>query len=106
MKMASGVSRAEEVAMGIWLKEMRIAFEFTRIDFDKTIEIKLIDYKNQCLLASKKFSIIPDRINNDSLRELVKQFERDEVYPLLFEENKFRTDDPESLPKIRLIRED
>lgn len=86
-----------------WLKSKRIAFEFTNYPDlpNPTVEIKLVDYKNNCLLLSAKYPA--HNLNPDSLRMLVLEFEKVLVFPMLFEDAKFHDREP---PTIRLIRED
>lgn len=98
-------TKVEENLMAIWLRSRRIAFEATNeysVLFYDQIELKFIDYKNNCLLVSKLYEK-PD--NNKDLRALVKKFEQEEVYPILFEDTKNRTGEL-ATSMFRLIRED
>ena len=90
--------------MSIWLKEMRIAFEVTRTEIDKSIELKLVDYKHNCLLVSKKYSDLNITMDHRELEKLVKKFEREEVYGILFEGAELRVGGVKT-PNFRLIRE-
>jgi hypothetical protein len=94
----------EESLMSIWLRKMHIAFEVTRHEVDKSIELKLIDYKNNCLLVSKSYDI-DISIRYSDLQRLVNKFELEEVYPILFGEESYRHTEVSSTPTIRLIRE-
>ena len=98
-------TKSEEAVMAVWLREKRIAFEVTRHDVDKSIELKYIDYKHNCLLVSKRYFGLNIRMGHDELSELVKRFEQDEVYGLLFEGAELRVDGVRK-PTFRLIRED
>ena len=93
----------KELFMSQWLRKMHIAFEVTRHDQDNCIELKFIDYRNNCLLASKRYDMMTVRISPKELSELVKKFEREEIYPILFEEYRIVTKD--LVPTVRLIRE-
>ena len=86
-----------------WLKSKRIAFEFVNNPDipHPTVEIKLVDYKNNCLLLSAKYPAT--NLNPESLRMLVFEFEKVLVFPILFDDVKFHDRQP---PDIRLIRED
>ena len=90
--------------MAIWLREKRIAFEVTRLEINKTVELKLIDYKHNCLLVSKKYNVLDVRMSHRALEALVKRFEQEEVYGLLFEGAKLRVVGIRK-PTFRLIRE-
>ena len=96
-------TKIEEASMSVWLREMHIAFEVTRHDYDNCIELKFVDYKNSCLLVSKKYEMRTIRIGHKALQRLVKKFEKEEIYPLLFGEPKSASTG--FTPKIRLIRE-
>ena len=97
-------TKSEEALMAIWLKEMRIAFEVTRTEIDKSIELKLIDYKHNCLLVSKKYFGLNLTMGYNELEKLVKKFEREDVYGILFEGAELRVDEIRK-PTFRLIRE-
>lgn len=90
--------------MSIWLRKMHIAFEVTRHEVDKSIELKLIDYRNNCLLVSKRYDI-DISIRYSDLQRLVDNFELEEVYPILFGEESHQGKEVVSAPTIRLIRE-
>ena len=96
-------TKIEEASMSVWLRKMHIAFEVTRHDYDNCIELKFVDYKNSCLLASKRYNLMDIRISHTALQRLVKKFEKEEIYPLLFGEPKSASTG--FTPKIRLIRE-
>lgn len=98
-------TKIEEASMSVWLREMRIAFEVTRHEVDKTIELSLIDYKHQCLIARRTYEVTRDiGITYTELKDLVKKFEREEIYPILFEDEVKRVT-KKVVPMLRLIRE-
>jgi hypothetical protein len=98
-------TKNEESIMAVWLRENHIAFEVTRLDIDKSIELKLIDYKHNCLLVSKQYHELNIHMGHAELERLVKKFEREEIYSILFEDIKIR-DAGIAMPTTRLIRED
>jgi len=91
--------------MAIWLKSKRIAFEVTRFEMDKSIELRFIDYKHNCLLVSRKYSVQNVAMGYKSLELLVKKFEREEIYPILFDGVRIQLDHAVVTPNFRLIRE-
>ncbi len=107
--MAGGVSKEEQEEMRKWLLMNRITFEFVHRDSDNAVEIKLIDYKNKCLIASKTYSLskvfvpvssVPLPIRKIKLTEMVLKFEEEELFSMLFGW------EAAELPEHRLIRED
>jgi hypothetical protein len=99
-------TKMEEASMSVWLREMRIAFEVTRHEVDKTIELSFIDYKHQCLIARRTYEITGGvSITYTELKELVKRFEREEIYPILFDDEVKKVT-RKVVPMLRLIRED
>jgi hypothetical protein len=105
MQKAGGVSREEEIEMRRWLGKACIGFELTRFDFDRSIEFKLVDYKHKCLIASKKYFVNDAMLNVGEVEEMLKKFEVEEIYPLLFGGLKLMTIE-ELAVDTRLIRED
>jgi hypothetical protein len=93
----------EREEIGKWCKSRRIMFEVEKRDYDKKIEIKFIDKANNCILHSKIYHIPPQPITAKEVKVLLSNFEIVELFPMLFEDCKFR--DLE-LPNVRLIRED
>jgi hypothetical protein len=96
-------TKREEMAMAAWLRRKRIAFEVTRLDIDKSIELNLTDYIHNCLIVSKVYRNLNPRMGLQELEALVKKFEQEEVYPILFDSEDTRVT---STPVFRLIRED
>lgn len=97
-------TKSEESLMAVWLREKRIAFEVTRCDVDKSIELRLVDYKHNCLLVSKKYFGLSLTMGHSELSVLVMRFEREEVYCILFEGAEPRVGGT-GKPTFRLIRE-
>jgi len=102
MQKVDGVSNAELLEMRAWLLKKRITFEFTRSEYDRSITISLIDYTNRCLVVSKEYVNADIFMDHKGMERLVKEFEREEVYPILFN---LKTGNKKPLPTIRLIRE-
>jgi len=99
-------TKIEEASMSVWLREMHIAFEVTRHEVDKTIELSFIDYKHDCLIARRTYEITGGiSISYTDLQDLVKRFEREEIYPILFDDEVKKVT-KKVVPMLRLIRED
>ena len=69
----------EQESMREWLRSRRITFELEKRDYDKTLEIKLIDYVSNCLLISKKYKLA-SRSDVDFIKKLLTDFEETEVW--------------------------
>lgn len=99
-------TKSEEEEMAKWLRANRILFEVSKNDYDRTIELKLIDYKHKCLIVSKRYPAkqIQNILSRVGLTELVKEFEQEMVYPILFNDVAI-VGVRMGIPTIRLIRE-
>lgn len=94
-------TKSEESCMSIWLRKMNIAFEVTRLEINDSLELKFVDYRNNCLLVSRRYVGFGGvKIGYKELQKLVKKFEVEEIYPILFDSPKARVQ-----PTFRLIRE-
>jgi hypothetical protein len=91
-----------------WLTKQRIFYEVETIEFNRSLKIKFIDKKNNCVLAERAYSMRLLREISESrvvaLTKLIKDFQTEEIDYLLF------GDTGESLdgrpPTYRLIRRD
>lgn len=88
--------------MAEWLAKNQIMYEIEYIDFNKTVVIKFIDKKNNCVLVERDFPMSLLEVKSvdkmEMLRRLVASFQIAMVNPILF-------DKPEK-PSSRLIRSD
>ena len=108
--MGNGPSKEKQKEMGEWLKRNRIQYEFAEVysdlSGDKDFDIRFIDYNNNCLIASRSFPK-PTRVTPELVRQLVRKFEEEDLFPMLFEECEFEgADRTRGVPAVRMIRED